>query len=35
MMIKETELPGIGPKYEIETSGGNSVVVIIHDDGRR
>ena len=34
MMIKETELPGIGRKFEIETSGGNRVVVIIHDDGR-
>lgn len=35
MDISETELPGVGKRFEVDIGGGESAVVVVHNTGRR
>ena len=34
MRVYESEVPGVGRKFELELTGGKSVVVVVHHDSR-
>lgn len=34
MKVYETDIPGVGRKFELELAGETSVVVVLHHDGR-
>jgi len=35
MTVYETDVPGVGKKFELETGGDERLVVLIHHDGKR
>lgn len=35
MTVYETDVPGVGHKFELELGGGERIVVLIHHDGKR
>ena len=35
MTVYETDIPGVGRKFEVELAGGERAVVVHHHDGRR
>jgi TrkA domain protein len=34
MTVYETDIPGVGRRFELDLSGGSRVVVVVHHDGR-
>jgi TrkA domain protein len=34
MSVYETEIPGVGRKFELELGGGRRAIVVVHHDGR-
>jgi TrkA domain protein len=35
MTVYETDVPGVGKKFEVETGGEERLVVVLHHDGKR